>query len=290
MDANVERAPMLSAGALHGDGAFFSRFPAEPLGPVVVSVPHAGIATQGFDQALAPALEVRSDADLYVDRLYRVGEADGPAACLAARLSRFVCDLNRHPDDVSRGAVPQHPAPRNADGRGFVWAVTTAGAAALSRPLTLAEWQARAAIHAAYHQAIAGALERARARFGFAILIDGHSMPSTGRQGHRDPGRRRADVVPGDRDGTSCAPSLSRQVAEHFRARGQSVIFNDPYKGGYITTHHGQPAAGIHAIQIELSRDLYMDEATFVIKDDGFARLRESLAALLASLDGFRPT
>jgi N-formylglutamate amidohydrolase len=114
-------------------------------------------------------------------------------------------------------------------------------------------------------------------------------MPSTGRQGHRDPGRRRADVVPGDRDGTSCAPSLSRHVGEHFRARGYSVAFNDPYKGGFITRHHGQPATAIHAIQIELSRDLYMDEETFAIRDDGFARVSDTLAALLESLATFRP-
>jgi N-formylglutamate amidohydrolase len=271
------------------DGSFSARLPAAPPGPVVVSVPHAGIATAGFAGALSPDLDVRCDADLYVDRLYRIGEAGSPPVCLAAHLSRFVCDLNRDPDDVSSGAVPEHPAPRNTDGRGFIWAVTTDGTPALSRPLTKLEWQARTAIHMAYHQAIAQALERARARFGFAILVDGHSMPSMGRAGHRDPGRRRADVVPGDRDGTSCAPELSRLVGDHFRGRGYSVAFNEPYKGGFVTAHHGRPSTGIHAIQIELARDLYMNEATFVIKDEGFARVRATLSELLASLESFRP-
>jgi N-formylglutamate deformylase len=266
------------------DGTFFAQLPAIAPGPVVVSVPHAGIAVAGFDAPLSPVLDVKCDADLYVDRLYRIGEDGGPAACLAARLSRFVCELNRDPDDVSASVAPGHPAPRNTDGRGFIWAVTTSGSPALRRALTQDEWRGRAAIHAAYHGAIAAALERARAQFGFAILVDGHSMPSMGRQGHKDPGRRRAEVVPGDRDGTSCAPSISRHVGEHFRARGFSVAFNDPYKGGYITTHHGQPRSAIHAIQIELSRDLYMDETTFAIKKDGFARLRTTLAELVASL------
>ena len=134
--------------------------------------------------------------------------------------------------------------PSNTDGRGFIWVLTTTGLPALLRPLTLDEWRGRTAVHTAYHQAIARALDVARTRFGFAILVDGHSMPSTGRTGHRDPGRRRADVVPGDRDGTSCAPSLSRHVGDFFRARGHSVAFNDPYKGGYITRHHGRPAPG----------------------------------------------
>jgi N-formylglutamate amidohydrolase len=270
------------------DRDFISRLPAPPTGPVVVSVPHAGVATRGFEATITPDLDVRCDADLYVDRLYQIGQDSGPAAYVAAHLSRFVCDLNRDPDDVSAGAVPEHPTPSNSDGRGFIWALTTTGLPALLRPLTLDEWHGRTAIHAAYHEAITRALDAARARFGFAILVDGHSMPSTGRQGHRDPGRRRADVVPGDRDGTSCAPSLSRHVGDYFRSRGYSVAFNDPYKGGYITRHHGRPATGIHAIQIELSRDLYMDEATFAIRPDGFARVSATLAGLMGSLDAFR--
>jgi N-formylglutamate amidohydrolase len=271
------------------EGAFTLRAPAEPDTPVVVSVPHAGTGVSGFEQALSPDLDVRCDADLHVDRLYRIGEAGAPPVHIASRLSRFVCDLNRDPDDVSVGAVPEHPAPRNTDGRGFIWAVTTTGVPALSRPLSLAEWQARTALHAAYHDTLTRALDRARERFGFAVLVDGHSMPSRGRQGHQDPGRLRADVVPGDRSGTSCAPSLSRQVGEHFETRGYSVAFNDPYKGGFITTHHGKPADAIHAIQIELRRDLYMDVAAYTIAGTGFAKLQAAIAELLDGLRGWRP-
>lgn len=271
------------------DGAFTFRAPATPSTPVVVSVPHAGIATHGFQEMLSPELDVRCDADLHVDRLYRVGAADAPETIMAAHLSRFVCDLNRDPDDVSRGAVPEHPAPRNLDGRGFIWAVTTAGVPALSRPLTLADWRARTALHATYHDALTQALQRAKEQFGFAILVDGHSMPSRGRSGHKDPGAVRADVVPGDREGTSCAPSLSRLVGEHFTSRGYSVAFNEPYKGGFITAHHGRPADAIHAIQIELRRDLYMNETTYEILEPGFTRLSESLSELLTALRSYRP-
>jgi N-formylglutamate amidohydrolase len=238
---------------------------------------------------MSPELDVRCDADLFVDRLYRIGEPAAPPVHVASLLSRFVCDLNRDPDVESRGADPAHRAPRNADGRGFIWAVTTTGMPALSRPLTLEEWQARTALHAAYHDALGRSLERAKERFGFAVLVDGHSMPSRGRQGHKDPGKLRADVVPGDRDGTSCSPALSRAVGEHFTARGYSVAFNEPYKGGFITAHHGRPADGIHAIQIELRRDLYMDEAAYAIQEPGFGRLRNVLAELLDSLRSFRP-
>lgn len=272
-----------------GHGAFTFRAPAAPTTPVVVSVPHAGIGTHGFEEVLSPELDVRCDADLHVDRLYRVGEVDAPETYLAAQLSRFVCDLNRDPDDVSHGAVPEHPAPRNLDGRGFVWAVTTAGLPALARPLTLDDWRARAALHATYHDALAQALVRAKEKFGFAILVDGHSMPSRGRSGHKDPGAVRADVVPGDREGTSCAPSLSRLVGEHFTSRGYSVAFNEPYKGGFITAHHGRPADAIHAIQIELRRDLYMNETSYELVQPGFTKLSQSLSDLLTALRSYRP-
>jgi N-formylglutamate amidohydrolase len=271
------------------DGAFALRRHAAPSSPVVVSVPHAGVATHGFEATISPELDVRCDADLYVDRLYRLGEPDGPEVSLAARLSRFVCDLNRDPDDVSPGAVPEHPAARNTDGRGFVWAVTTAGVPTLARPLSLDDWRARTALHATYHDALGEALGRARARFGFAVLVDGHSMPSRGRAGHKDPGRPRADVVPGDRDGTSCAPALSRLVGEHFGSRGYTVAFNEPYKGGYITAHHGRPADDVHAIQIELRRDLYMNETTYEIDEPGFTRLQTAIGELLRALRIFRP-
>jgi N-formylglutamate deformylase len=271
------------------EGAFMARTAAAPTTPVVVSVPHAGVRTAGFEETLTPELDVRGDADLFVDRLYRIGEPDGPETYVAAQLSRFVCDLNRDPDDVAPGAVPEHRAPRNVDGRGFIWAVTTTGAPALSRPLTLPEWSGRTAIHTAYHEAISRALLRARARFGFAVLVDGHSMPSRGRAGHTDTGSVRADVVPGDREGTSCSPALRALVTRHFAAAGLTVKPNEPYKGGFITTHHGRPADDVHAIQIELRRDLYMDEEKFVIVQPGFDRLRALIAGLLVELRSFNP-
>lgn len=266
------------------ESALAIRTTTDPSSPLVVSVPHAGLRTAGFERTLNPELDVRCDADLFVDRLYRIGESDGPEVSVAAQTSRFVCDMNRDADDISSGAVPEHPAPRNSDGRGFVWAITTTGVPALARPLSLDEWRERTAIHAAYHDAITRALSRARERFGYAILLDGHSMPSRGRVGHKDPGRERAEVVPGDRDGTSCAAALTAHVTRHFQTAGLRVAANDPYKGGFITTHHGSPANAIHAIQVELRRDLYMDEDNFTVTQPAFDRLRDTIDALVASL------
>ncbi len=265
---------------------FLADVPDPPPSPLVLSVPHAGVGTADLGGPLTPSLDVRCDADLFVDELYG---RHAPSVFVRARLSRFICDLNRHPDDVSPRAVPAHPAPRNADGRGFLWEVTTTGAPALSRPLALAEWQERQSIHEAYHATLSTALERARSRFGFAILLDGHSMPSIGRTGHSDTGRTRAAIVPGDRKGTSCAQALSTLVGDHFRAEGLSVAFNEPYQGGYITTHHGNPAAGIHAIQIEMRRDLYMDEVRYTQRGTEFDRLADVLGKLVRRLERFDP-
>jgi N-formylglutamate deformylase len=275
---------------------FRRRLEIPPQTPLVLSVPHAGVALTGFEGSLASTLDVRGDADLFVDRLYGIDVPVRSADAgldrheyVAASLSRFVCDMNRHPDDVSTVAVPEHPAPKNADGRGFVWAVTTTGDPVLAQPLTLEQWRARQAIHTAYHAAISQALARARDRFGFAVLLDGHSMPSVGRAGHKDPGRQRADIVPGDRDGTSCSPDLSRLVMAHFKSHGYSVAFNDPYKGGFVTTHHGRPADAVHAIQVEIRRDLYMDEALFMPRLEEFSRLQDVLRELVKFMGAWRP-
>ena len=261
---------------------FVAQLPHPPPTPVVVSVPHAGVSTEGFEAALTSGLDVRCDADLWVDELYQAAQ---PTAFIHATLSRFVCDLNRDPDDVSLRAVRGHPDPRNVGGRGFIWEVTTGGQPTLTRALSPAEWENRRQIHAAYHRAISDALARARARFGWALLVDGHSMPSVGRSGHADSGRERAAVVPGDRLGKSCDPRISALVGQHFSERGLSVAFNDPYGGGFTTAHHGTPDSGIHAIQIEVRRDLYMDETTYARKPAEMATVSRHLDGLLRKLE-----
>jgi len=273
--------------------AFVADLPDPPATALVVSVPHAGVDTAPYAAPLATGLDVRCDADLFVDRLYAGAATQaagaGTVALVRARLSRFVCDLNRDPDDVSQAAVAGHPDPRNTDGRGFIWAVTTTGTPALARPLTLDEWRERRTLHAGYHAALASALAAARARFGFALLIDGHSMPSVGRRGHSDPGRPRADVVPGDRMGATCAPALSALVRGHFESAGLRVAMNDPYRGGFVVARHGRPSGGVHAIQIEMRRDLYMDEATYQPVPERMARLTDTLAGLIDALLRFDP-
>jgi N-formylglutamate amidohydrolase len=247
--------------------------------PILVEVPHAGV---GVPPDVRPELAldddgVRRDADLYVDRLYARAPELG-ATLIYTEVSRFVVDLNRSADDVDELAVAGHPSPRPLDQggapRGLIWRVATDGTPALAAPIALASWRARVErYHAPYHRAVDGVVASLRARFGKLVVLSGHSMPSVGKATHADPGKRRADVVPGDLRGRACAPSVTETAERHFRAAGLSVATNDPYQGGETTRRLGRPDDGVHALQVELNRDLYMDEASFAIKEPGFARL-----------------
>ncbi len=264
---------------------------AAPASPLVVSVPHAGTHVPAVDAPLlrASGAALLRDADALVDRLFERAPALG-APLVVARVSRYVLDLNRAPDDVDLEVCPELERPARPSARGLVWRTSTEGAALLARPLTMAELTSRIErLHAPYHALVATLLEERRRHFGFAVLLDAHSMPSTGRPGHSDPGERRADLVPGDVRGSSCAPSLTRLVVQHFERAGLRVKLNDPYMGGYITRAHGRPARGVHAIQLEVNRDLYLDEEHARWDERKAARLAPSIEGLLEALSAYRP-
>lgn len=258
--------------------------------PVLVEVPHSGLAVpeRVRPQMRAPLDGIMRDADIYVDKLYADAPAHG-ATMLTALASRYVVDLNRAPDDVDLQTVPDHPAPRGVQPRGVVWRMTTDGRSLLRRPLSYAQLQDRLEhFHRPYHEALRRELTRLRARFGYAILIAAHSMPSVGRSLGTDRAVRRADVVPGTRGGSTAARPLIELVDAHFRQSGLSVRHDDPYRGGYSTTHYGRPREGWHAVQIELNRALYVDEATSEPKGGDFEALQAVLARLVARVATLR--
>lgn len=253
---------------------------------MLVEVPHAGLAIPDAVAAEvdAPADGILRDADIYVDRLCVDAPARG-AALLVAHASRYVVDLNRAPDDVDSRTVPDHPAPRGQQPRGVVWRMTTDGRALMRAPLTYAQLEVRLdRFHRPYHDTIRAELARMRARHGFSVLLAAHSMPSTGRSALDGRGVRRADVVPGTRGRTTADPRLIDLVDAHFRAAGLSVRHDEPYRGGFTTSHYGRPAEGWHALQIELNRALYVDEATSEPKPAGFEALRSMLAELVTKV------
>jgi len=127
-----------------------------------------------------------------------------------------------------------------------------------------------------YHRSLRRLLTRVHRDFGAAVLVDCHSMPSTA--GAKDE-RPRADVVLGDRYGTSCVPMVSEVVEATFRELGYAVSRNKPYAGGFITEHYGNPAAGLHSVQIEINRALYMDERRYE-RSASFARMATHIGIL----------
>lgn len=254
--------------------------------PVLVEVPHAGqlVPEDVRPQLCAPEDAMRRDADMYVDRLYAHAPTFG-AGLLVANVSRYVVDLNRAREDVDAATVSDHPAPGGAQPRGVVWRATTDGRPILTGPLSYRALLSRLEhYYVPYHDALRRALETLRERFGFAILVCGHSMPSVGRLLHTDTGTVRADVVPGTRGRTSADARVIDLVDAHFRAAGLSVQHDEPYKGGFSTVHYGRPRAGWHAIQIELNRALYVNEETGVAKAGDFERLQALLDALVEKL------
>lgn len=257
--------------------------------PLVVEVPHAGLHVDGPTLALlaAPARAIGRDADLYVDELYADVAAHG-ATAIVAHVSRYVCDLNRAETDVDAESVEGAPANSRAT-RGIVWRLTSDGQRVLDGPLSRAELERRLdAYYRPYHRAIATVLERKREKFGYAILLAAHSMPSVGRAGHGDPNAMRADVVPGTRGRTSASRNVIDVVDAHARSAQMTVAHDDPYQGGYTTQHYGRPDLKVHVVQVELARRLYMDEASLA-KNAGFEKLKAWCGALAGVLGRAKP-
>jgi N-formylglutamate deformylase len=252
--------------------------------PVIVEVPHAGleVAPAFMPEMLASARALGRDADLYVDELYGAAHGLG-ASVLLARASRYVVDLNRDANDIDSQSVDGAPAAHSP--RGVIWRLTTEGERAIAAPLRRAAYEERMnRVYRPYHARLEELIRQKRDRFGLAVVLAGHSMPSLGRSLHPDRGSARADVVPGTQGRTSAHARFIDIVDAHARQAGLSVAHDDPYKGGYTTQHYGRPDAGVHVVQVELARRLYMDELTLQRTPGKLEALRAWCGELVAKL------
>jgi N-formylglutamate amidohydrolase len=205
------------------------------------------------------------------------------ATLIRAFTSRYVIDLNRGEDDVDQDAV--EGGGRTPWPRGLIWRLTTDGDPVLTRRLPQTELERRLnAVYRPYHEALSILLARKRRRFGFVVLLCAHSMPSLTRRGHADSPGNRADIVPGTRGRTTAAPAVIDLVDWHARSYGFTVRHDDPYRGGFSTGFYGKPANTTHAIQVEISRRLYMDETSHRRDAQGFRVVREFARSLVAQL------
>jgi N-formylglutamate amidohydrolase len=249
--------------------------------PLVFDSPHSGARYPSAFLAASrlDPLTLRRSEDAFVDELFLPCVALG-APLLRARFPRAYLDVNREPFELDPrmfdGPLPEYANTRSlrvAAGLGTIPRVVGDAQPIYRGRLQVAEALARiAALHRPYHQRLAGLIERTRARFGVVVLVDCHSMPSTLAEAGS------LDMVLGDRFGASAAPWAMEALEQALLARGYRVRRNKPYAGGYIAERYGLPAVGRHAVQIEVNRALYMDEARMV-KLDRAAALVESLKA-----------
>ncbi|ESX06774.1 N-formylglutamate amidohydrolase [Mesorhizobium sp. LSJC268A00] len=268
---------------------FEIRSGAEQRVPFVFNSPHSGRYYP--DRFLAMARldrnAIRRSEDCYVDELFGGAVALG-APILAANFPRAYLDVNREPWELDPRMFAE-PVPsfcnirsaRVAGGLGTVPKLVGEGLDIYSGRLPLAEAVQRIeAVYKPYHETLKRLLTRTHARFGYAVLIDCHSMPASIRVG--DSGLR-PDFIVGDRFGISATAALTETAIGLLIGMGYTVAHNKPYAGGFITEHYGRPARHLHALQIEVNRGLYMNERTFQ-KSAGFDALADDMARFSADL------
>ncbi len=266
--------------------------PAVQLAPLVLASPHSG--AEYSDEFLAAAkldlATLRQSEDCYVDELIAGGPALG-VPVLRALFPRVFVDANREAFELDpamfEDALPASAnvaSPRVAAGLGMIPRYAANDREIYRRKLSYAEAEARiAGFYQPYHRALKELIRATREKFGLCLLLDCHSMPSVGGAADRDRGRPRVDYVLGDCFGASCADAVTALAERHFRDGGANVRRNNPYSGGYITQHYGRPAEGVHVLQIEINRSLYMDERS-LRRSDGFDAVKRGIDGLIGLL------
>lgn len=274
------------ADLLRETQAYRLRKPERMTTAVVFASPHSGsdYPPELLARSVLDPQRLRSSEDAFVDRFLETAPREG-AALLTARLPRAWVDLNRDETELDpaliegleRGAA----GPRVLAGLGVIPRVVSSNRAIYSGKLTRAEADARlATVWRPYHSTLAALLREVQARFGRAVLIDMHSMPSEAVSGA---GPRPAEVVLGDRYGAAARPDTVAAVEAIFTRLGLRVARNAPFAGAYVTQHYGRPASGYEVIQVEISRGLYMDEAA-IRPSAGYEDFRALMARAVAGI------
>lgn len=263
--------------------------PASRISPLIFASPHSG-CDYSHDFLRQTALDrrsIRSSEDAFVDRLFGMAPEVG-APLLAARAPRAFVDLNRAADELDPaviegiGRAPHNP--RISSGLGVIPRVVAGGRAIYRGKLTLAEAEDRIRrFWHPYHQALSALVEETRTAFGRAILIDCHSMPHEAIEAHTRPGQPRPEVVLGDRYGATAGREVMDRVEAAFASAGLRVGRNSPFAGAYVAQAYGRPSRGVHVVQVEIDRALYMDEVR-VEPLAGFEGFRDMVSAVVAEL------
>jgi N-formylglutamate deformylase len=245
--------------------------------PLLVSMPHAGTDIPDDVAArLAPCAQAKADTDWHLPALYAFAEEMG-ASMLSARWSRYLIDLNRPPENTNLypGQDTTGLCPVDTFGRERLYREGMEPDDAEVRRRLERYWRP-------YHDQLRAELDRLLALHGRVVLWDAHSIAS---QVPRFFAGRLPDLNFGTADGKSCSPQLEGAMIEAADAQDRfSFVFNGRFKGGHITRFYGNPAAGVHAIQLEMVQCLYMDEAPpFGYRPDRAGEVQPVLHRLLGA-------
>lgn len=271
---------------------FEIRAPEKQTLPLVFASPHSGhfYPKPFVESSLLRPLDLRRSEDSFVDEIFRAAPDLG-APLIHALFPRAFVDANREPFELDPAmfsdALPDYAntrSPRVAAGLGTIAKVVTNGADIYRDKLSFSDALGRIrSYYWPYHTALRNLVEATKRRFGFCILIDCHSMPSSCSptlNGHRP-----MDFVLGDCHGTACHPSVVETVEEALLDAGYRGTRNAPYSGGFVTRHYGRPREQVHCLQIELNRRLYMDEAR-IARTAGLERLEADMRQVIEALGG----
>lgn len=259
---------------------------------LLITIPHSGerVPPEATWLANLPEEILMCDVDRFVDKLYEPALKKLSIPFVKTEWHRYIADLNRFPEDVDSSSVQGNPNKAGMHNRGFHWTVTTLNHKLMLQPIPQElHDQFVKLVYQPFHQSIQAEIKKIRDQYGEIFHIDAHSMPSMGTAMHRDPGERRADIVVSDCLGKSCKPEFRDLVIAAYCIAGFKVGYNWPYMGGRVTEQYGNPGQGCHSLQVELNRDLYMDEKTKKFKQKEGAEVQDKILKALSYIQAHLP-
>lgn len=278
------------------DHAYNLECPPRSICPVIFSSPHSGCIYPSdlIQKTLLSKQALRSSEDAFVDEFF-ADVIDFGACLLSARAARAYVDVNRAADEldpsVIEGATPSYNSPRITSGLGVIPRVVAENRHIQNGKITKAEAGMRLQKwYYPYHTALTKLINTTKNRFGMALVLDCHSMPSTAVHASGILHNSRPDIILGNRFGASVHSDIFEMVEAAFKQQGFRVTQNVPFSGGYITKTYGIPAKNQHVVQIEINRGLYMDEKR-IVKTHHFKDLRHRLVKVSQDIcENLRPS
>jgi len=271
-------------------------WPSRQTLPLVFASPHSGsdYPPEFLASSCLDPISLRQSEDSFVNEIFSCAPEMG-APLIHALFPRAFVDPNREPYEldpaVFKEKLPPYAntrSPRVAAGLGTIARVVASGANIYRDKLSLAEGLERIrSCYWPYHEALRMLVQQTKEQFGFCVLVDCHSMPSASKLGHGRGATNRTAFVLGDCHGSSCSAVVTDTVERILHRKGYQVARNSPYAGGFVTRHYGKPETGVHSLQIEINRQIYMDE-TRMERRPALRALAQDMRGVVAALGGLQ--